>query len=139
MNADIYLKACDLAQAIAQSPEAQEIIETEQRIREDTVANKLTERWKKVYERIAELQQNGQPLTEEDERSIELIEAKVENHPLILEFINAHHKFTEMLEEINGILVSALVLDSNEETDGCVSCPSRGQCDIDAVSCDTKQ
>jgi len=138
MHSDIYMKACELAQAIAQSPEAQEVKLTEQEIRKDKVANNLTERWKKVYERISELQKNGQPITEQDERSIEFIEAKVENHPLILEFIDAHQKFTEMLEEVNEILVGALTFDTNEETDACVTCPSKGACDVDSGSCTSK-
>lgn len=138
MNSDVYLKACELAQAIAQSSEANELRKTEHQIRQDKVANNLTERWKKVYERITELQNSGQPLTEKDERSIEFIEAKVENHPLILEFIDAHYKFTEMLEEINGVLSGALTFDSNEDTDPCITCPSKRNCESDPDSCSPK-
>ncbi|HHV65047.1 MAG TPA: YlbF family regulator [Peptococcaceae bacterium] len=129
MDSEVYIKACELAQAIVQSTEANELRKAEQRIREDKVANNLAERWKKVYERITNLQNNGQPLTESDERSIEFIEAKVENHPLILDFIEAHHKFTNMLEEVNSILSSALTLENKEcGTDHCVTCPSKKQC-----------
>jgi len=135
MNSEVYIKACELAQAIAQSPEAEELKRAEQEIRKDKVANNLTERWKKVYEKISELQKNGQPLTEQDERSIEFIEAKVENHPLILEFIDAHQKFTEMLEEINDVLNGALTFDTNEQTDPCITCPSKGKCAVDPGSC----
>lgn len=135
MNSEVYIKACELAQAIAQSPEAEELKRAENEIRKDKVANNLTERWKKVYEKISDLQKNGQPLTEQDERSIEFIEAKVENHPLILEFIDAHQKFTEMLEEINNVLNGALTFDSNEQTDSCITCPSKGTCGVDPGSC----
>jgi cell fate (sporulation/competence/biofilm development) regulator YlbF (YheA/YmcA/DUF963 family) len=138
MDSEIYIKACDLAKAIAESPEAVELKRAEQEIRKDKVANNLTERWKKVYERVTELQKNGQPLSEQDERSIEFIEAKVENHPLLLEFIDAHHKFTAMLEEINEVLTGALTFDTEEETDPCLTCPSKGGCSADAASCSIK-
>lgn len=138
MDSEIYSKACELAQAITNSPEAAELKRAEQLIRQDKVANNLTERWKKVYERITELQNSGQPLTENDERSIEFIEAKIENHPLILEFIDAHQKFTEMLEEINDILSGALTFDTAENADPCITCPSKGKCDSDSNSCTPK-
>lgn len=112
MDAEVYLKASELAKAIANCTEASVLKKIEQEIRQDKVANHLTERWQKVYERVTELQNNGQALTEQDERSIEFIEAQVENHPLILEFISAHHRFTDMLEEIGNILSGALTLDS---------------------------
>ncbi|NLI93999.1 MAG: YlbF family regulator [Peptococcaceae bacterium] len=138
MDSEVYIKACELAQAIANSPEAVELKRAEQEIRKDKVANNLTERWKKVYEKVSELQRNGQPLTEQDERSIEFIEAKVENHPLILEFIDAQHKFTEMLEGINEVLSGALTFDTDDQADPCITCPSRGGCDPTAGSCGTK-
>lgn len=135
MNSDIYIKACDLAKAISESPEAYELKRAEQQIRNDKVANNLAERWKKVYERVCELQNSGEPLTEKDERSIEFIEAKVENHPIILNFISAHQKFTEMLQEINEVLSGALDFDTNDRTDSCTGCPSKGKCTIDSESC----
>ncbi|KUO62727.1 MAG: hypothetical protein APF84_03515 [Gracilibacter sp. BRH_c7a] len=131
MNSEVYIKASELAKAIAQSPEAELIRKTEQEIRKDKVANNLTERWKKVYERVSEVQSSGQELTEQDEKAIEFIEAKVENHPLILEFIEAHGKFAEMLEGVNGILSGALTFDTEEQTDACVTCPSKAQCGSD--------
>lgn len=135
MNSEIYIKATELAKAIAESPEAEQLQKAEREIRQDKVANNLTERWKKVYERVTEVQNNGQELTEQDEKAIEFIEAKVENHPLILEFIDAHGKFAQMLEEVNGVLSGALDFDNNEQTDGCITCPSKAQCDADPDSC----
>jgi len=135
LNSEIYIKATELAKAIAESPEAVQLQKAEHEIRQDKVANNLTERWKKVYERITEVQNNGQELTEQDEKAIEFIEAKVENHPLILEFIDAHGKFAQMLEEVNGVLSGALDFDNNEQTGGCITCPSKAQCDADPDSC----
>lgn len=139
MNSEVYIKACELAKAISQSPEADELRKAEQRIRNDKVANNLTERWKKVYERITEIKNSGKELTEQDERSIEFIEAKVENHPLILDFIDAHNKFTQMLEEVNNILSGALVLENGPEEDSCVNCPSRGVCNVEPDNCSSKK
>lgn len=130
MDSNIYLKAIDLAKSIAESVEAEALKRAEQQIRNDQVANQLAKRWQKVYDRIAELKKNGQPLTEQDERSIELIEAKVENHPVILEFIDAHQKFQVLLQQVNDILNGALDFETSEEENGCITCPSKGQCSI---------
>lgn len=128
MNSQIYLKACELADAIIKSPEAEALRKAEREIRNDKVANNLAERWKKVYERVSDIQNSGQQLSEQDEKAIEFIEAKVENHPLILDFIEAHNKFTSLLEEVNSILSGALTFDTSEETEPCLGCPSKGSC-----------
>ena len=130
MNSELYVKAYELAKAIANSPEAIELKESEQRIRQDKVANDLTERWLRVYNRIQELEKAGKPLSEKDERSIEFIEAKVENHPLILDYIDAYQRFTKLLQEINDVLMGALDSDINDEIYSCRDCPSQGKCDI---------
>lgn len=137
MNSEVYIKASELAKAIAISPEAELLRKMEKEIRQDKIANNLTERWKKVYERVAEKHRNGQELDEQDEKAVEFIEAKVENHPLILEFIEAHNKFTDMLDEINAILSGALTFDTEEEIDACITCPSKAQCSVEPDKCDS--
>ena len=129
MNSELYVKAYELAKAIANSQEAIELKESEQRIRQDKVANDLTERWLRVYNRIQELEKAGKPLSEKDERSIEFIEAKVENHPLILDYIDAYQRFTKLLQEINDVLMGALDSDINDGI-SCRDCPSQGKCDF---------
>lgn len=135
MDAAVYIKACELAQAITESSEAGELKRIEQEIRNDEPASRLTQEWVKVYERINQLQDSGQQLTEDDERSIEFIEAKVENNPILIEFFTAHQKFAGMLEEINGILMSAMNNNFEEQSDPCMGCPSKGTCDSNADNC----
>jgi len=108
MNSELYIKACELAKAIASSQEACKLKEAEQRIRSDKDASGLTEQWLEIYNRVQELEKAGKPLTEDDERSIEFIEAKVENHPLIIDYINAYQKFIELLQKVNDILIGSL-------------------------------
>ncbi|MFA6808543.1 MAG: YlbF family regulator [Eubacteriales bacterium] len=141
MNSDLYLKSSDLAKAIYDSEEAQELRESEKKIREDKVANNLTERWQKVHQKITAIQESGEKLSEQDEKSIEFIEAKVENHPLLLNYMDAHNNFTKMLEEINSILSGALTLETNEdEVDAsCITCPARGGCQATPDSCDSNK
>lgn len=133
MESNVYIKACELAKAIGESPEAEKLRKAEQKIRDDKIANNLTERWQKVYQRISDLQDRGEELSEQDERSLEFIEAKVENHPLILDFIDAHKEFTQMLEEIDKVLNGALTFEADSQTEGdvCSGCPSKGSCNIE--------
>lgn len=137
MNSEVYNRACELAKTIADSSEAQLLRKAEKEIRKDKIASNLAERWKRVYERISELQSSGKELTEQDEKAVEFIEAKVENHPLILEFIDAHQKFMQMLQDVDGVLSGALSFDTEEETDACFTCPSKAQCSLEADSCGT--
>ena len=138
MNSKVYIKACELSKTIAESPEAELLRKAEKEIRKDKIASNLAERWKRVYERVSEIQSSGKELTDQDEKAIEFIEAKVENHPLILEFIDAHYKFMEMLQDVDGVLSGALTFDTDEETDGCITCPSKAQCSLEADSCGTE-
>mgnify|MGYP000879441826 len=129
MNSELYIKACELAKAIANSQEATKLKETERIIRNDKVANNLTERWLKIYNKVQELEKAGKPLSENDERSIEFIEAKVENHPLILDYIDAYQKFTALLQEVNDVLMGALESNINADFFSYNDCPSQGKCD----------
>ncbi|ADY56070.1 protein of unknown function DUF964 [Syntrophobotulus glycolicus DSM 8271] len=129
MNSELYLKASELAEAIHNSPEAIEVREAEKKIREDKVANNLNERWQKVYQRVQKDLEEGKELSEQDQRSIEFIEAKVENHPVLLNYMAAHNKFTALLQEINNILTGALQFDTADpEEDACITCPAHATC-----------
>ncbi|MDR1961524.1 MAG: YlbF family regulator [Gracilibacteraceae bacterium] len=107
MDADIYLKASELARAIAESREGLRFREAESAVKNDSVARNLAQRWHKVYNRVSELLAEGDDLPEADARAVEFIEAKVENHPLMLEYIEAHKEFSELLSNVDGVLSAA--------------------------------
>lgn len=129
MNSELYLKASELAQIIYNSPEAAKVREAEKAIRDDKVASNLADRWQKVYQRVQKDLEAGNELSEQDQRSIEFIEAKVENHPILLNYMSAHNQFTALLQEVNDILAGALALDTlDPKEDACASCPGHATC-----------
>ncbi|MDR1322072.1 MAG: YlbF family regulator [Gracilibacteraceae bacterium] len=107
MDAGIYLKASELASAIAESKEGLRFREAEAAVKSDGVARNLAQRWHKVYNRVSEILAAGDDLPEADARAVEFIEAKVENHPLMLEYIDAHKAFSELLSNVDGVLSAA--------------------------------
>jgi cell fate (sporulation/competence/biofilm development) regulator YlbF (YheA/YmcA/DUF963 family) len=127
VDADIYLKASELARSIAESKEGVRFREAENAVREDSVARNLAQRWHKVYNRVSSLLAEGEDLPEADARAVEFIEAKVENHPLMLEYIDAHKAFSELLSNVDGVLSAAFNfdMDAADET-GCGGCPGQG-------------
>lgn len=137
MNADIYLKASELARVIAESDEGMRFREAERAIMNDAVAKSLAQRWHKVYDRVRDLMVSGQELEEKDARAVEFIEAKVENHPLMLEYIEAHKDFGELLSNVDGVLSAAFNFNLEPSTEGnvCAGCPSQGSCEVEPDSC----
>ncbi|MDR0434847.1 MAG: YlbF family regulator [Gracilibacteraceae bacterium] len=107
MDAVIYNKASDLAAAIADSKEGIRFREAESAVKNDGVARNLAQRWHRVYHRVNEVLAAGDELPEADARAVEFIEAKVENHPLMLEYIDAHKAFSELLSNVDGVLSAA--------------------------------
>ncbi|MDR1070165.1 MAG: YlbF family regulator [Gracilibacteraceae bacterium] len=107
MDAGIYLKASELASAIAESKEGLRFREAEAAVKNDGVARNLAQRWHKVYNRVSEILAAGDDLPEADARAVEFIEAKVENHPMMLEYIDAHKAFSELLSNVDGVLSAA--------------------------------
>jgi cell fate (sporulation/competence/biofilm development) regulator YlbF (YheA/YmcA/DUF963 family) len=107
MDADIYLKASELARSIAESKEGLRFREAESAVKSDSVARNLAQRWHKVYNRVSAILSEGEDLPESDARAVEFIEAKVENHPLMLEYIDAHKAFSELLSNVDGVLSAA--------------------------------
>ncbi|MDR1604684.1 MAG: YlbF family regulator [Gracilibacteraceae bacterium] len=130
MDAGIYLKASELAHSIAESKEGLRFREAETAVREDSVARNLAQRWHKVYNRVSALLAEGDDLPEADARAVEFIEAKVENHPLMLEYIDAHKAFSELLSNVDGVLSAAFNFDMDAADDTvCGGCPGQNTAD----------
>ncbi len=137
MTDEIFEKAQILAQAISQSSELAQLRSTEQLMLANSEAQKIIGEFQAAQQRLADLQQSGQEPTLEDKESVSMIETKVENNPLISDYLGAQDHFTEMLDTVNTILASAI---AGESSEGCSSCGSGGcgtdsGCDSDSCGC----
>lgn len=133
MTNDIYEKAHVLADAIAQSSELAELRNTEKAMLANEEAQAIIAEFQDAQARMMEFQQNGQEPSEEDKKSVEEIETKVESNPLIAAYMSAQDGFTEMLDSVNAILANAIASDSDNE--GCSSCGTDGGCSCGCGGC----
>lgn len=121
MTADIMEKAEALAAAIAQSSELDNLRTSEKAMIADEQAQQLIAKFQEEQQRLYDLQAQGQELSEKDKIAIDDMEQKVESNPLISAYLQAQSNFTQMLDNVNAILASAIA--SGDES-GCSSCGS---------------
>ncbi|MDI6880638.1 MAG: YlbF family regulator [Desulfitobacteriaceae bacterium] len=126
MNVEIYDKAQILADAIAASEELAALRETEQAMLADDQAQQIIAEFQEVQNRIRGLQQQGQTLSEADQKAVSTMEESVESHPLIFAYLQAQDKFTEMLDSVNSVLANAIAYGEEASGDGCSTCGSDG-------------
>lgn len=126
MTNEILENARLLADAIARSPELNELHSMEDAMSADVSAQQLIAELQKAQERFMEQQQSGNEPSETDKNAVDEIESKVSANPAIAAYMNAQDKFTEMLDSVNSILAGAIAGSS----DGCAceddSCNSGG-------------
>lgn len=124
MTAEIFEKAEILAAAIGKSSELSNLRSTEQAMLANEEAQQIIAEFQEEQQRLSDLQVEGQGLSEEATKAIEAMEERVENHPLISAYLKAQDQFTQMLDNVNAILASAIAGESGHD-EGC-SCDSDG-------------
>lgn len=134
MTAEILEKAEVLAAAIAKSSELSELKSTEKAMLADEQAQQIIAEFQDAQVRLSELQAQGQELSEEDNQTIEALERKVENHPLIAAYLKAQDQFTHMLDSVNSILAGGIAGEGSFGEEGGCSCGSGG-CGSGSCSC----
>ena len=104
---EITEKAGLLADAIARSSELAELRRTEDAMTDDESAQQLIAELQKAQERFMEKQGESEP-SEADKKAVDDIETKVEGNPVIVAYMAAQDKFTEMLDSVNSLLAGAI-------------------------------
>lgn len=127
INNEITEKAELLADAIGRSTELSELRRTEEAMAADESAQQLIAELQKAQERFMEKQDGKSEPSEDDKNAVDEIETKVEGNPVIVAYMTAQDKFTEMLDSVNAILAGAIAgsaggcscEDNSCEPDGC--------------------
>lgn len=131
MTQEILEQAGLLADAIARSSELAELRNTETAMAEDDSAQLLIAELQKAQEKFMETQKDNSE-SEADKNLVDEIETKVEANPVIVAYMQAQDKFTDMLDSVNAILAGAIAGTSGDgcscEDDSCESggCSSGG-------------
>lgn len=134
MTAEILEKAEILAAAIAKSPELSNLRSTEKAMLADEQAQQIISEFQEAQQRLLELQAQGQELSDEDNKAVETMEQKVENHPLIAAYLQSQDQFTHMLDSVNSVLASAIAGEGGFDEEGGCSCNSGG-CESGSCGC----
>lgn len=123
MTSSILEKAQSLADEIARSNELAELRSTEKVMMADEDAQRVIAEFQQAQQQLLEAQQLGQEPSEADQAKVEMIEDKVESHPLIAPYLVAQDRFTEMLDNVNAILAQAIAGESIDDcSSGCGGC-----------------
>ena len=120
---DIFTKAKDLADAIANSAELASLKEAEMKMMMDTEARGIVEEYQGIQ---MDAQAKGlafEDLSEEDKKRVEELEAKMNENANISAFLGANQAFEQILRSVN-MIISAGINGGNQG--GCSSCGSHG-------------
>lgn len=124
MSSDIFEKAQVLADAIAVSDELANLRRTERNMLNDHKAQKIIGEFQQAQQRLTEMQNNGQDLSDQDKLQVAAIEESVESNSLISAYLQAQDKFTQMLDGVNSLLAQAIAGSS----EGCSTCHDGPNC-----------
>ena len=107
MNNEITEKAGLLADAIGRSSELAELRIAEDAMTADESAQQLIAELQKAQEQFMANQGEGEP-SDADKKIVDDIETKVEGNAVIVAYMAAQDKFTEMLDGVNALLAGAI-------------------------------
>jgi len=114
INNEITEKAGLLADAIARSSELADLRSTEDTMAADESAQQLIAELQKAQEGFMAKQGDSEP-SNADKKTVDDIEEKVEGNAVIVAYMAAQDKFTEMLDGVNALLANAI----SGGSDGC--------------------
>ena len=115
-------KAHELANAITNSTEYQELRKAEEAMLNDAAAQDILDRYREIQENL-----DTQAPSDDLQESIENIEREMKNTPVIVNYLDAQEKVMRLLEEVNFILGRAIngdneACDSGNCGGGCCGC-----------------
>lgn len=118
-------KAKTLGEAIANSKELEELKNSEARMSVDPAASDIIKEFQAKQQELQQLQMQGQQMTDDHKKSVELIEGKMKSNESISSYMEAQQNFEKLLQEVNQIISASISGQDCSEGDcssGCSSC-----------------
>ena len=103
----------DLAEAIVDSQEFQELKEKEEVMVEDEDAKSMLDNLNAKYQQVQMMQQNGQEVSDEQKQELQMMEQKMKQNDKISEFYEAQNHFNQLMNSVNQVITDKL--QGNEE------------------------
>ncbi|MEN3004338.1 YlbF family regulator [Dehalobacterium formicoaceticum] len=119
---EVLNKAQELANALENSEELLQMREAEKRMNEDQTAMSLMHEFRNKQMEVYNVQVAGQEPSKELEQEMENLRAKLQENPLILDYITAQEKLGRVLEYINRAISQVLQGESSCDESSCSSC-----------------
>ncbi len=109
--ATVMNHAEELADAIVESSEFQELKEKEAVMVEDEEAKSMLDDLNAKYQQAQMMQQNGQQLSDEQKQELSMMEQKMKQNDKIAEFYEAQNHFNQLMNSVNQVITNKLQQD----------------------------
>jgi cell fate (sporulation/competence/biofilm development) regulator YlbF (YheA/YmcA/DUF963 family) len=106
--ATVINHAEELADAIVESSEFQELKEKEAVMVEDEEAKSMLDDLNAKYQQAQMMQQNGQQLSDEQRQELSTMEQKMKQNDKIAEFYEAQDHFNQLMNSVNQVITNKL-------------------------------
>ncbi|WP_027340254.1 YlbF family regulator [Halonatronum saccharophilum] len=121
----IMKKAEELGEAIVASQEYDQMKGAEDKMQADEAAKAILQEFQ-TKQRMAQMaQMNGQQVTEDMQKELQAIQAKMQGNENIKNFMEAQEKFNKVMQTVNQVITAAL---TGEEPQECGSDCGAGCC-----------
>lgn len=122
---EIYAKAKELAEALANSAELTAVKEAEVKMMMDTEARAIIEEYQTIQMNAMASGMSFEDLSEEQKNRVEELEKSMNENENISTFLAANQTFEQIIRSVNMIIGNAI--NGNQES-SCGSCSTAGSC-----------
>jgi cell fate (sporulation/competence/biofilm development) regulator YlbF (YheA/YmcA/DUF963 family) len=98
----------DLAEAIVESQEFQELKDKEEVMVEDEDAKTMLDELNAKYQQAQMMQKNGQQMSDEQKQELQVMEQKMKKNDKISEFYEAQNHFNQLMNSVNQVITQKL-------------------------------
>lgn len=128
MSTKVLERAGELADAIAECEELNEIRDAEIKMNNDPEAVKILDEFRKKQQHLYSIQMTGGEISATEQQEYEEIENKMQQNSYIKAYIDASEKFEDLMKSVNMVISRAISGD-----DGC-GCGCDSDCGSDCGS-----
>src|SRR6056297_613495 len=98
----------DLAEAIVESQEFQELKDKEETMVEDEDAKTMLDELNAKYQQAQMMQKNGKQISDEQKQELQVMEQKMKKNDKISEFYEAQNHFNQLMNSVNQVITQKL-------------------------------
>jgi len=129
---EIYAKAKELAEALANSAELAAVKEAELKMMMDNDARAIVEEYQTIQMNAMNSGLRFEDLSQEQKDRVEELEKAMNENDNITTFLAANQAFEQVIRSVNMIISNAV---NGTQDSGCGSCSTAGSCSTGSCSC----